>query len=129
MRKLFVFFFQAEDGIRDKLVTGVQTCALPICHSKPERVVRQLYPVSQHILRGIAEQFQNRLKGKRKIPNCGSAERPARDNGADRLQPALNIGKSGSAPWLARSTRPLPRAATESDSRGLGGRNFLPSLK
>src|SRR5205823_6896651 len=26
----FVFFFQAEDGIRDKLVTGVQTCALPI---------------------------------------------------------------------------------------------------
>ena len=24
------FFFQAEDGIRDQLVTGVQTCALPI---------------------------------------------------------------------------------------------------
>src|SRR3989441_4361681 len=28
---LVCFFFQAEDGIRDKLVTGVQTCALPIC--------------------------------------------------------------------------------------------------
>src|SRR6266404_267531 len=27
---MFIFFFQAEDGIRDKLVTGVQTCALPI---------------------------------------------------------------------------------------------------
>src|SRR5258708_31130364 len=26
-----IFFFQAEDGIRDDLVTGVQTCALPIC--------------------------------------------------------------------------------------------------
>ena len=25
-----VFFFQAEDGIRDHCVTGVQTCALPI---------------------------------------------------------------------------------------------------
>src|SRR5437762_6433332 len=25
------FFFQAEDGIRDTSVTGVQTCALPIC--------------------------------------------------------------------------------------------------
>ena len=25
-----IFFFQAEDGIRDRLVTGVQTCALPI---------------------------------------------------------------------------------------------------
>src|SRR5258708_23039438 len=27
---LLFFFFQAEDGIRDDLVTGVQTCALPI---------------------------------------------------------------------------------------------------
>src|SRR2546426_5397761 len=27
----FVFFFQAEDGIRDYKVTGVQTCSLPIC--------------------------------------------------------------------------------------------------
>src|SRR5690606_39770144 len=27
------FFFQAEDGIRDFHVTGVQTCALPICPS------------------------------------------------------------------------------------------------
>jgi len=26
----FFFFFQAEDGIRDRDVTGVQTCALPI---------------------------------------------------------------------------------------------------
>src|SRR5437868_13545995 len=26
----FLFFFQAEDGIRDRNVTGVQTCALPI---------------------------------------------------------------------------------------------------
>src|SRR6266498_2996680 len=29
-RAAFVFFFQAEDGIRDADVTGVQTCALPI---------------------------------------------------------------------------------------------------
>src|SRR5258708_34976870 len=33
------FFFQAEDGIRDDLVTGVQTCALPISQS----VVRGQY--------------------------------------------------------------------------------------
>src|SRR5277367_3724226 len=26
-----IFFFQAEDAIRDRDVTGVQTCALPIC--------------------------------------------------------------------------------------------------
>src|SRR5258708_37337135 len=29
---MMFFFFQAEDGIRDDLVTGVQTCALPISH-------------------------------------------------------------------------------------------------
>src|SRR5260370_15641443 len=29
------FFFQAEDGIRDSSVTGVQTCALPISTSRP----------------------------------------------------------------------------------------------
>src|SRR2546430_8185465 len=35
-----VFFFQAEDGIRDLTVTGVQTCALPISFSQLEfRVV------------------------------------------------------------------------------------------
>src|SRR2546430_8692482 len=33
-RLLFFFFFQAEDGIRDLTVTGVQTCALPICYGK-----------------------------------------------------------------------------------------------
>src|SRR6266581_7243202 len=32
----FVFFFQAEDGIRDGRVTGVQTCALPICRHVPD---------------------------------------------------------------------------------------------
>src|SRR5206468_8516782 len=31
----FFFFFQAEDGIRDLIVTGVQTCALPISASAP----------------------------------------------------------------------------------------------
>src|SRR5437868_12546397 len=31
---VFFFFFQAEDGIRDRNVTGVQTCALPIYFSR-----------------------------------------------------------------------------------------------
>src|SRR5258708_37695530 len=33
----YFFFFQAEDGIRDDLVTGVQTCALPISISTARR--------------------------------------------------------------------------------------------
>src|SRR5256886_17577685 len=32
---VFFFFFQAEDGIRDLTVTGVQTCALPIYRAAP----------------------------------------------------------------------------------------------
>ena len=40
---VYFFFFQAEDGIRDRLVTGVQTCALPICGSS-------IYPAVQNIL-------------------------------------------------------------------------------
>src|SRR2546430_9162265 len=35
---IFFFFFQAEDGIRDLTVTGVQTCALPICASGARRL-------------------------------------------------------------------------------------------
>src|SRR5688500_20126496 len=31
-----ILFFQAEDGIRDDKVTGVQTCALPISQAAPE---------------------------------------------------------------------------------------------
>src|SRR3989442_10796160 len=35
----FFFFFQAEDGIRDADVTGVQTCALPICAREVAKMV------------------------------------------------------------------------------------------
>src|SRR5437773_11948210 len=41
----FFFFFQAEDGIRDRDVTGVQTCALPIC---PERTTRGVARLPEH---------------------------------------------------------------------------------
>src|SRR5205085_6978539 len=36
----FFFFFQAEDGIRDLTVTGVQTCALPISGPRANPVAR-----------------------------------------------------------------------------------------
>src|SRR5260221_850311 len=36
-----VFFFQAEDGIRDHCVTGVQTCALPISRAEAAAAQRQ----------------------------------------------------------------------------------------
>src|SRR2546430_6727200 len=58
---VFVFFFQAEDGIRDLTVTGVQTCALPIS--------------------GKASRLRNKLPGQRK-PTADSV----RESG-ERFQP------------------------------------------
>src|SRR2546422_2186378 len=40
----FLFFFQAEDGIRDVAVTGVQTCALPISRGKADGENRSSAP-------------------------------------------------------------------------------------
>src|SRR5690606_40819182 len=53
------FFFQAEDGIRDFHVTGVQTCALPIC----DLVWRFLLPSlprqrKSHISQGLVPNSQ-----------------------------------------------------------------------
>src|SRR5439155_15115612 len=41
------FFFQAEDGIRDGHVTGVQTCALPISSKEDEEIANKLYAYHQ----------------------------------------------------------------------------------
>src|SRR5699024_11366722 len=47
------FFFQAEDGIRDRNVTGVQTCALPISRRRSARLhERSLRRSSPRDLRG-----------------------------------------------------------------------------
>src|SRR5256886_4349950 len=47
-----VFFFQAEDGIRDLTVTGVQTCALPICRRSDQRPRGRAQPPPQAETRG-----------------------------------------------------------------------------
>src|SRR3989441_1639850 len=49
---LVFFFFQAEDGIRDKLVTGVQTCALPIYPDRPVLPVASAAPFGGAACRG-----------------------------------------------------------------------------
>src|SRR3989441_6285178 len=54
------FFFQAEDGIRDKLVTGVQTCALPICPPLPSNSVVQVVtsPDTVTLEPSVTQQFR-----------------------------------------------------------------------
>src|SRR2546425_2782628 len=54
-RFLFFFFFQAEDGIRDKLVTGVQTCALPIYNARVYQSWMRLGP--DDVILGVAPLF------------------------------------------------------------------------
>src|SRR2546425_7492721 len=51
---VFFFFFQAEDGIRDKLVTGVQTCALPILELANELQSKE--PLEQDASPGVVKE-------------------------------------------------------------------------
>src|SRR5437870_5979388 len=56
---LCIFFFQAEDGIRDGHVTGVQTCALPISLA----IQIRLFPARKALSAAlrIAQRFQSRV--------------------------------------------------------------------
>src|SRR5260370_29876930 len=62
----FFFFFQAEDGIRDSSVTGVQTCALPICRpAQRSRKVRAQGCAVKHRLFYGAQPVCPRLRRRR----------------------------------------------------------------
>src|SRR5437868_12050696 len=60
MLTIFIFFFQAEDGIRDRNVTGVQTCALPISDVLAD-AVRDLRRKSLRPLRNALQLVSNPL--------------------------------------------------------------------
>src|SRR6266581_6014132 len=71
----FFFFFQAEDGIRDGRVTGVQTCALPIsgCPSPARPAVRSRAPPAA---RGHAARSRPRSEERRVGKECRSRWSP-----------------------------------------------------
>src|SRR5437016_8255571 len=69
---VFFFFFQAEDGIRDWSVTGVQTCALPIWFG---------FRHASQYLGGLAEAEPARL-----LPRC---QRLARNELLDEIEDAF----------------------------------------
>src|SRR2546427_2093260 len=65
---VFFFFFQAEDGIRDLTVTGVQTCALPIygvLRRRPEEVQRGEGALCSRGARDVAALHADRVSGER----------------------------------------------------------------
>src|SRR6266496_4619710 len=85
----FFFFFQAEDGIRDLYVTGVQTCALPISRgagargsADPWRLLRRRCSLSQ-----ASEIARPRGRGERSLlcgrPPAGAPLRAADEARAD----------------------------------------------
>src|SRR5256885_5429548 len=86
------FFFQAEDGIRDYKVTGVQTCALPIWRWSPPHSARACTRCSRQRRRGSegAAAGHRRLPARRPAPlHCTAAAGP----------PTSQIGK---AAWRGR---------------------------
>src|SRR5256885_7527199 len=77
------FFFQAEDGIRYYKVTGVQTCALPICPQPSDRGRGRLDPISDDpFLHEFRVGLHRRRGGLRTAPS-----RPIEDGG--RLDPGI----------------------------------------
>src|SRR2546429_5711109 len=76
--KVIVFFFQAEDGIRDVAVTGVQTCALPILVplvvvpvSKLGKKIRHSSENSQTRLGDLSQILQETVSGNRVVKAFG----------------------------------------------------------
>src|SRR5437867_5352300 len=91
--RICLFFFQAEDGIRDRTVTGVQTCALPI------------YPPRGN---------QSDRRGRRR--------RRGRDRraGPQLTGPPLGLGRGRRAAAGEGPPRALPRVAGRSEERRVG---------
>src|SRR2546427_10898272 len=98
---LFFFFFQAEDGIRDLTVTGVQTCALPIyrlpdqlAHSPGRGVERiQLLRLEQgDAARGGALEDRGLSVQPSQLSGHRLAQRPRRSE-------ERRVGKEGRSRW------------------------------
>src|SRR5256884_9012014 len=74
------FFFQAEDGIRDVAVTGVQTCALPILlllNETPSVSARRRTGLGRDRWRFVEQQHQDRQAQQ---ANCGGPGKSANDS-------------------------------------------------
>src|SRR2546425_70632 len=80
------FFFQAEDGIRDKLVTGVQTCALPIS-PRPRAPWPPPGPSAAFPLVAFAVGPSNQV--------AVSAARAVLEHPGKKYNPLVLVGKSG----------------------------------
>src|SRR5438034_11848288 len=98
-----VFFFQAEDGIRDHCVTGVQTCALPI--STPHTARRTPPAGTDH--RGVTR-TELRLRSSPRINERSPAK-------AMRRSEERRVGKECRARWLGAPVKIEERGRRRDD--------------
>src|SRR5437867_7046434 len=102
------FFFQAEDGIRDRTVTGVQTCALPIsAQHRRQRLERGAHDVVLGLLvpqrapRGLGvEAHQPRLLPLRSEA-LAHVSRPDAPRRPELRSEERRVGKEGRSWWSA----------------------------
>src|SRR5699024_11990100 len=85
------FFFQAEDGIRDRNVTGVQTCALPI-YRGGDRQNRSRHPLRSSRRGAIATGGADRCSG-----SSAGGRRGPRTRGGRGTDPGAGRGEIGRA--------------------------------
>src|SRR5256886_14813125 len=95
----YFFFFQAEDGIRDLTVTGVQTCALPISRGDP---CARHDPPTAHEALELSEV-------RRAVPEGGPLLLPQERRAAESVSPVQAGVARGDPRDAARSEHPLRR--------------------
>src|SRR5690625_825319 len=103
---IFYFFFQAEDGIRDGHVTGVQTCALPISSCKE---IQHLLTRSRVVCGTVAS-----LSGQDEIFDLIDFDRIVVDEASQILEPAIISLLSRGIPYiLIGDHKQLPAVVTQ----------------
>src|SRR5256885_9251728 len=92
-----LFFFQAEDGIRDYKVTGVQTCALPIlCGQGSAKMLQFLY--GTHMFVAIVDDEARTYRYHHLIREVLQTELQARDPARERSE-ERRVGKECRSRW------------------------------
>src|SRR5207244_9424521 len=104
--RVLCFFFQAEDGIRDDLVTGVQTCALPISGADELRTdLRNRLDATWRTLRRLlTSAFAEEAPTSREVDLLLAPEPPAEEVRAARSE-ERRVGKERRAGRGADETR------------------------
>src|SRR5256885_8839497 len=95
---LKIFFFQAEDGIRDYKVTGVQTCALPIFGSCVNAIRSAVSTVAAFGVSVIAQPSNARVPSSTTLVSHGLTARPRRGSSRIRSE-ERRVGKECRSRW------------------------------